>query len=365
MTDNSLSRAQALGVLGRKPVVRRDLVGPRDRFDFYKFTLNRSSNVKLQLSDLQANADLVLLNRSGKVITRSQKSGQQAEQVTRKLASGTYYVQVINRSSRNTRYKLVGAAPPVTDSSGGSAGTRDNPINLGTLRRGSVTRTRDTAGSLNAAKYYKFKLGQISDMSIALSQVSGGGSMRLYYDTNRNGRFDNSDMSVDFGEGSESSNRPISTVLPATGTYFLQVDRNVSSNTMRYNLTLNTTPFPGNIPRNPGSEPTTAYNLGTLNRGGRLEAKDYVGTIDATDLYRFTLGSASTVTLRKRENAGDINLGVSLYQDRNGNNVLDAGEFIGQLFGEEANVDLQAGTYYLSVSQPNTSNTAYTVMLTA
>ncbi|HEY9646127.1 MAG TPA: PPC domain-containing protein, partial [Chroococcidiopsis sp.] len=64
MTDNSLSKARSLGTLGNKAVVRKDVVGPRDRLDFYKFTLNRSSNVKLQLSGLQANADLIVFNRA-------------------------------------------------------------------------------------------------------------------------------------------------------------------------------------------------------------------------------------------------------------------------------------------------------------
>ncbi|HEY9642686.1 MAG TPA: hypothetical protein V6C57_19520, partial [Coleofasciculaceae cyanobacterium] len=61
MTDNSLSKARSLGLLSSKTVVRKDLVSSSDRVDFYKFTLNRSSNVKFQLSGLQANADLVML----------------------------------------------------------------------------------------------------------------------------------------------------------------------------------------------------------------------------------------------------------------------------------------------------------------
>lgn len=367
MTDNSLSKARTLGTLGRNPIARRDLVGPRDRVDFYKFSLRRSSNVQWQLTGLQANADLALLNRAGRVIARSRKGGKQAEQITRNLASGTYYVQVVSRSSKTTRYRLVGSATVGTGGAGGGTGTRDNPIDLGILTGGAVGRSRDTAGSLESAKIYKFQLAQISDLSIALSQVTGGGTMSLFYDRNRNGRFDiNNDSPVlKVGEGSESSNRPISVVLPATGTYFLEVNRNLSSNTMLYDLTVNTTPVPGNIPTDPGSEPTTAFNLGTLNRGGRLEAKDYVGNLDSTDLYRFTLGETSNVTFSKLDVAGDINVGLSIYQDRNNNNILDSNEFVGQLLGSPGSINLQAGTYYVSISQSNLSNTAYAVSIAA
>ncbi|GAB4146283.1 MAG: hypothetical protein Fur0046_24180 [Cyanobacteria bacterium J069] len=119
-----------MGVLGSKPVVRRDLVGPSDRTDFYKFSLKRSSSVNLQLSNLQANADLLLLNRAGKAIARSRKGGTQAEQITRQLQSGTYYVQVLGRGSKNTRYKLVGSTT-AGGGGGGGNGTRSNPFDLG------------------------------------------------------------------------------------------------------------------------------------------------------------------------------------------------------------------------------------------
>jgi Bacterial pre-peptidase C-terminal domain len=368
MTDNSLSKARTLGVLGSRTVARRDLVGPSDRLDFYKFTLRRSSNVKFLLSGLRANADLLIFNRLGKAIARSKRGSTITEQISRQLTAGTYYVQVLNRSKAGTRYRLAGSVVSGVGGGGGStpAGTRANPIDLGLLTGIPVGRSQDVAGGFEAPKVYKFQLGQISDVSIALSQVAGGGTMRLYYDTNRNGQFDLSDNStIDSGEGSESSNRPISSVLPATGTYFLEVSRDFQYNTMVYNLAVNTTPVPGNIPTDPGSEPTTAYNLGTLNRGGRLEAKDYVGRIDSTDIYRFNLSETSNVTFGRLDVAGDINVEAIVYQDKNNNNLLELNEFIGQIIGNQGSTNLQAGSYYLSVKQSNVSNTAYTVTISA
>ncbi|MBW4661584.1 MAG: PPC domain-containing protein [Drouetiella hepatica Uher 2000/2452] len=368
MADNSLSSARPLGVLGSKLLERRDLVGPRDRTDFFKFSLKRSSDVNFQLSNLQANADLLLLNRSGKAIARSQKGGKQAEQITRQLQSGTYYVQVSGRGSKSTRYKLAGSTTAGGGGSGGSGGngTRSNPFDLGTLNGGSVARSRDTAGTSDAEnKFYKFRLGQISDLSIALSQVSGGGTMRLYNDTNRNGVLDFSESTIDSGDGSVSSNRPISAVFPSTETYFLQVVRDFSASTMQYDITFNTTQVPGNIPTDPGSEPTTAFNLGSLSKGGRLEAKDYVGRVDENDLYRFTLNETGRVTFGKADVAGDINTNVTIYQDKNNNNILDSGESIGSLIGANGSVDLQAGVYYVLANQSNVSNTAYSLSISS
>ncbi|MBD2462147.1 PPC domain-containing protein [Oscillatoria sp. FACHB-1407] len=356
MTDNSLRQARSLGTLSNRAIARRDVVNLRDRTDFYKFTLNRSSNVQFQLSGLQANADLLLLNGAGRVLGRSRKGGTQTEQVNRQLATGTYYVQVLNRSS-GTRYRLLGSAT----ASGGSttpAGTRANPIDLGILTGGPVTRIQDvaTGAGLNDATYYKFQVGQISDVSIALSQISGGGTMFLEYDSNRNGLSDVNDALLEAGGGTESNNDPIvSKPLPANTTYFLSVSRNTLFNTMRYNLTVTTNPAPGNIPTDPGSEPTTAYDLGTLNRGGRFELKDYVGSVDFTDLYRFSLNETTSVTLNKVDVVGGSNLNV--FQDRNNNNILEDSEAV-FISGVRT---LQAGTYYVRLSA---GDGAYTVTIT-
>jgi Bacterial pre-peptidase C-terminal domain len=368
VTDNSLRGAQSIGALSGRPVVRRSLVDRRDRFDFFKFTLNRSSSVKFQLSGLRNNADLFLLNRAGRVIGRSQKNSSQAEGITQQLTAGTYYIKVLNRTSFGTRYKLTGSANPP-----GTSGTIEDPIDLGTLTNIPVVRSRDTAGSTNeTAKFYKFQLGQISTLSGALSQVTGGGFINLYYDSNRNGRLDLSannvpgDLRITSASGSESSNSPFFKALPV-GTYFLAAVQNTTATTLLYDFTLRPTPIPGNIPADPGSEPTTAYNLGTLNPGGRLEVRDYAGEIDATDIYRFTLSTASTVRLTEQETGNDSMFGdlfTFIYQDNNNNNILESSEIVATR--ATPLVNLQAGDYYLSVRNSSSfSNVAYTATITA
>ena len=71
----------------------------------YKLQLTQRSSLNLALSNLKANADLALVDRSGKVIDRSARSGRNAESIAQTLDSGTYYVRV-NRQQGKTSYQL-------------------------------------------------------------------------------------------------------------------------------------------------------------------------------------------------------------------------------------------------------------------
>jgi uncharacterized protein YkwD len=68
--------------------------------------LNQHSSLNLSLSGLQANADLALVNKRGKVISRSARPRQNNETIAQTLAPGTYYVRV-NRQQGATRYQLT------------------------------------------------------------------------------------------------------------------------------------------------------------------------------------------------------------------------------------------------------------------
>lgn len=71
----------------------------------YKLQLTQRSSLNLALSNLKANADLALVDRSGKLIDRSAHSGRNAEAIAQTLDSGTYYVRV-NRQQGKTSYQL-------------------------------------------------------------------------------------------------------------------------------------------------------------------------------------------------------------------------------------------------------------------
>lgn len=387
MTDNSLGNARNLGALSNKTVVRQDLVGPRDRADFYKFTLNRSSNATFKLSGLKANADLIMLNGAGKAIARSRKGGNQAEQVNRQLAEGTYYVQVVGRGSKQTRYRITGST---SDGGGGGSagnGTRSNPIDLGTLTNVPVTRSRDKTlpndrldlGGL----YYKFNLAQISDVSVRMGQVSGDSEVEIYFDSNRNGVWDSPldqqvDTTLGAASGSTTSNTPFTSLLP-TGTYFMRATTRTSPNfEAQYDLTLlpSPAPVPGNLPTDPGIEESTAYNLGALNRGGKFDVKDYVGSrADSKDVFRFNLGESATVAFTSKLTAGFSDTSsnsptIRIFRDSNGNNFIEESERVATRFfrpNGDQQVDsstLQAGNYFVTLDGTGTGQ-AYSLEIAA
>jgi uncharacterized protein YkwD len=82
-----------------------DWVGSTDQNDYYKLRLNKSSSLNLQLSQLNANANVELLTRKGKVVGRSSQKGTRQESLQFNLEQGTYYVRVY-RNKGNTRYQL-------------------------------------------------------------------------------------------------------------------------------------------------------------------------------------------------------------------------------------------------------------------
>lgn len=83
----------------------RDAVDPSDKKDFYRFRVGSSSRLAVSLSRLTNNADIALLDRSRRVIGRSQRKGRRAEKIRTQLEPGTYFIRVSRRQG-STRYRL-------------------------------------------------------------------------------------------------------------------------------------------------------------------------------------------------------------------------------------------------------------------
>lgn len=92
--------------LGRRSTTLSDQVGLGQPDDYFRFTLNGSSNIKLDLKRLWADADVAILNEQGEVVSFSAKRNPRASESIRvNLAAGTYYVRV-NAVSGDTSYQL-------------------------------------------------------------------------------------------------------------------------------------------------------------------------------------------------------------------------------------------------------------------
>jgi hypothetical protein len=78
-----------------------------DQSDFHRFQVGTGSgsSAYISLSGLKADANIVLMNSNGQVISSSQKAGLSPEAIKADLLAGTYYIQVLQRSG-NTAYTL-------------------------------------------------------------------------------------------------------------------------------------------------------------------------------------------------------------------------------------------------------------------
>jgi hypothetical protein len=97
--DGTLTRADNLGTLGKKPKKQRgeigfEVAGKRDQKDYYEFTLNKDSEVNLSLDGLNQNADLKLLDNKGSLLYSSTNKGKEVEQIGSILEKGKYYALV-------------------------------------------------------------------------------------------------------------------------------------------------------------------------------------------------------------------------------------------------------------------------------
>jgi len=83
------------------------------RSNFFKFRLSSRSSFSTTLSQLKANADLLLLNSRGKQIVTSSNPGRSQETILPvALKSGTYYIKVNAVGKASTRYTLTYDAAP-------------------------------------------------------------------------------------------------------------------------------------------------------------------------------------------------------------------------------------------------------------
>jgi hypothetical protein len=189
--------------------------------------------------------------------------------------------------------------------------------------------------------FYRFTLAQNSDISLF---ASNDDFMRfsIIADLNGNGIVDPGEIVTSQFRSTVSIFEP----LPA-GTYFLQASRNTTQ-PFNYSFRIAETPKPGNVSPDPGETLRDAFDLGVLS--GRRRLRDYVGTLDPVDVYRFSLTQRSNLGLTfSRETQSPR---VSIIADRNNNGVIDFGEVIASRSTRDSlSVNLEPGTYFIEVGR--------------
>ncbi len=101
---NTLATAQVIAI-GATSQLFEHTVTTANSEDYYRFTLSGRSSVNLTLTELDANADLQLLNDVGTVLQASTNTGTTAEGVNlTDLSAGVYYIRVFAASGTTSAH---------------------------------------------------------------------------------------------------------------------------------------------------------------------------------------------------------------------------------------------------------------------
>ncbi|NYZ12215.1 hypothetical protein HL658_06610 [Azospirillum sp. RWY-5-1] len=178
---DTLATARQLGTLnGALPTIQ-DAIGGSDTNDYYQFTTGGTTNFRLGLSGLSADADVQLLDSSGLALASSTYAGNHAEAIYYNgLDAGTYYVRVYPYAG-STSYSLDLSATAVTGASsadlGGNSFTAAS--NLGTLG-GTAISVQDFVGTSDRLDYYRVTTTATSTFQATLTGMSADADLRLY-----------------------------------------------------------------------------------------------------------------------------------------------------------------------------------------
>ncbi len=330
----------------------KGIVGSADTADFYRFTIDKPTQFSSALSDVVGgglSAHLIYDINGNGFVDAGDEIGNGLE-IKKSLGAGTYFLGVSPASAGVfITYNLQLSGTAIT----GISTLAEPPIGLGKATdlgaiSGPLT-IKQLVGSTDSTDIYKFTLNSISNLSALLNstQSTGDVTMSLIYDEDKNGIANPGEL-VDgyvnggdfiggvFTQGSSGGAALAVNRTLGAGTYYLSVTQKelVDNTTYSLNLFVNNT-VTGITPSvDPGQTLGTASNLGVLNQ--TINTKQFIGSVDRSDVYRFTLsqerniiisynGSPELIALRlgiDRDNNGFLNP----VEDQNDDQILDLGE---------------------------------------
>jgi hypothetical protein len=199
--------------------------------------------------------------------------------------------------------------------------------------------------SSDAVDFYRFVLTENANLSVGFSGEAGNRvNVDLIADRNGNGILESGEIVT----GSFGASGSFAVPLPA-GTYFTRVAPTGSGDSTQYQITLSAALRPGNVSPDPGSNLSSAFDLGILS--GTRTLTDYVGNLDGLDFYKFTLTQNSNLSVGFAGESGN-RVNVDLIADVNNNGILESSETVTGSFGASGSfaVPLPAGTYFTRVA---------------
>jgi Bacterial pre-peptidase C-terminal domain len=371
--DNTLDKAFNFGFLNGNRSFDNQSINTNDPEDYYRFALAKTSDLNISLTGLTGKARLELIydaNGNGKYDTGERLyesfDAQKGVSITPTLGAGTYFIRAYPVSDKdNINYNLeISASPSLVTTPRDPGSNYGSVVDIGTINETSRSFT-DFVGTVDRSDFYRFNLTETSDFSLSFTGLSDFIYAEILYDVNGNGEFDLEEKLYNT-YGSRFNNGSIQATL-GIGNYFIRVYTFNPSDNSNYTITTSAKPKLTTNQTDPGNNFFTAFDIGALN--GNRTYKDFVGSVDRDDLYRFTLSEKRLFSI----SLGDLNdeALVEVISDSNGNGQYDIGEDLYRVLGSQFSKNsilqnLEAGTYYLRVYTGNSiDNTAYTVSISA
>jgi hypothetical protein len=204
---------------------------------------------------------------------------------------------------------------------------------------GRQARSGAVSVSADVNDYYKFTLpSAATKLNLKLAGGTGDADLILY---------DGSQSQLASSTGDTSNEVIERSSLPA-GTYFARVTSFAGSTNYTLELTSDLA----------GNGTTSARNLGSV-QPGTITAKDFVGTTDTNDYYKFTVPAAGNVTLKVEGLSANANLfllnsgGTTIGSSQNGGTTA-----------ETLTKSLAPGTYFARVAPAAGASTNYSLKVT-
>ncbi|MCT7982718.1 S8 family serine peptidase [Laspinema sp. A4] len=375
--DNTLNEALWIGDLTR-PQAHKGFIGTQNYHDFYQFTVNSTSDLRLSLENLSANLQIqVIQDRNANGIIDNGEIVSTQTNNTRNLIDlngdgeidfmeylnsfrpveepepypatvylsgllpGTYFARVV-QVDNETPYDLMIESIPSGVPASGARNTE--PISFGQI---GVLRDRfevaDFIGEANPYDFYQFEVNQTRNIDIKLQSLEQPADLFLMQDINNDGVFTFQEF-IAYPQQEPTFSPQINRVL-GQGTYFLGVVK-VGGNTP-YFLTIDQTA--PNLPSSgAGNTLGTAADIGLLSEV--QIPSDFLESTNPEDYYKFTLDSFKEVQISLYELSGNAQL--SLIEDINVNGVIDPDEVIVSSESQGASQEkieriLNPGTYFV------------------
>lgn len=346
-----------------------EFVGPGDGTDIFSFTIGTARQVTLSFGG-------PLLQRASVALGRDTNGNGVLDRVEEELAfntdgptthrsinltsTGRYFVKVTPFDSVGVSYVIQLSSAPLDNADNTMAAARNVSIVTAAQFFSDFVGdgTRDFADDLE--DFYRFTLADNGPFVFqgVISGVTGIVGIQLIRDDNLNQQIDSGEVLATSTGVQIPLNPPLPPVpiigsLLIPGTYYLRVFRDTGS--ANYTLSLSAASTDG-----VGNTLATALDLGPLT--STLSAGEFVGRIDSSDVYRFSVNARSELAVSLTGAAALA--AIEVIRDIDNDLVIDAGEGLGSTSGLLVANDLlngvllpEAGTYYVRVLSNGTDTT--------